>query len=99
MKHKFLWKNSVFCELYFNGIDELINELKVSCLDNVALECEKTDFIHQNLPNILIMAVRKAEKGIGVFTSNGLLRGHFVRSIYSSEIMNIVSELRYLHIF
>ena len=67
------WKKSSFRSIPF------------ICLNNVALECGKIDFIHQNLPNILIKAARK----IVVFLS--------VMVCWEVTLSDRFTLLRYLH--
>ena len=52
--------------------------------------------VYEALPSLLLKAARMAEKSLGIYTTNGLLRGSFVRCRFSSEIMNTVAEIKYL---
>ena len=93
--HKFPWKNRLFCEHYASKLDEELPDLINRCKSYSASTVVKVVF--EELPLLVITAARKAEKDLGIFTRNGLLRGHFVRCKFASVIMNIVSELKQLH--
>ena len=92
-KHLFPWKNSLFCELYATEIDTLF---EADCSRSFDSSTDIDNFFAE-LSNKMLKCARKAEKSAGIYTSNGLIRGSFVRCNNSSEILRIVSEVRMLN--
>ena len=87
----------MFQETFATELDKLLSTCAIS--SDLHDEEGKVKFIVQvceELHSLLFKAARTAEKSLGIYTTNGLLRGSFVRCWFSSEIMNIVAEIKYL---
>ena len=96
-RHIFPWKNAMFQETYAAELDKILSTFDVSdVLQDVESKVRFIMQVCEALPSFLFKAARKAEKLLGIYTANGLLRGSFVRCRFSSEIMNIVAEIKYL---
>ena len=98
LRHKFPWKNQMFCELYFVEINAALGLNEKDILDIFHLDQKAfVENIFDKIPKMMFRSARLAEKKLGLSTSNGVRRGELSSHNYSSEALAYLSEIRKLH--
>jgi hypothetical protein len=95
--HKFPWKKTIFIELYSIELNKLLRNLMAECSnESLVLNDEYfINLIHDQIPKLMLRSARAAEKQLGTFTRNGLMRGNVTRCCNSSRISTLLLELKH----